>query len=82
MLDDATSALDYKTDASLRRNIRTHYQGVTSIIVAQRISSILGADRILVLDEGRVIGYGTHEQLLDACPVYLDIYQSQMGALA
>lgn len=82
VLDDATSALDYKTDASLRRNIRTHYQGVTSIIVAQRISSILGADRILVLDEGRVIGYGTHEQLLDACPVYLDIYQSQMGALA
>lgn len=82
ILDDATSALDYKTDAALRRNIRDHYAGTTSIIVAQRVSSILGADQILVLEEGRVIGCGDHQTLLETCPVYLEIYRSQMGALA
>lgn len=82
ILDDATSALDYQTDARLRRAIREGYAGVTSIIVAQRISSVMSATKILVLDEGRVIGCGTHEELLESCPAYLDIYQSQMGALA
>lgn len=82
VLDDATSALDYKTDAALRRNIREHYAGTTSIVVAQRISSILSADLILVLEEGRIIGCGDHETLLETCPVYLEIYRSQMGALA
>jgi len=82
VLDDATSALDYKTDAALRRSIREKYAGTTSIIVAQRISSILSADRILVLEEGRAIGWGDHETLLKTCPVYLEIYRSQMGALA
>ncbi len=82
VLDDATSALDYKTDAALRRSIREKYAGTTSIIVAQRISSILSADKILVLEEGRAIGWGDHETLLKTCPVYLEIYRSQMGALA
>ena len=82
ILDDATSALDYRTDAAVRRNIREGYGQVTSVIVAQRISSILSADLILVLEEGRVIGQGTHQELLKTCPVYLDIYQSQMGELA
>lgn len=82
ILDDATSALDYKTDAGVRGNIREHCAGVTSVIVAQRVSSILQADQILVLEEGRVIGWGKHEQLLADCPAYLDIYQSQMGELA
>ena len=82
VLDDATSALDYKTDAALRRSIREKYAGTTSIIVAQRISSILSADKILVLEEGRVIGWGDHDTLLKTCPVYLEIYRSQMGALA
>lgn len=66
----------------MRRNIREGYGQVTSVIVAQRISSILSADLILVLEEGRVIGQGTHQELLKTCPVYLDIYQSQMGELA
>ena len=82
ILDDATSALDYRTDAAVRRNIREGCGQVTSVIVAQRISSILSADLILVLEEGRVIGQGTHQELLKTCPVYLDIYQSQMGELA
>jgi len=81
VLDDATSALDYRTDASLRKNIQAGYDDVTSIIVAQRISSILSADKILVLEDGGIIGCGTHEELLKSCPVYLDIYQSQMGDL-
>ena len=82
ILDDATSALDYRTDAAVRRNIREGYGQITSVIVAQRISSILSADLILVLEEGRIIGQGTHRELLETCPVYRDIYQSQMGELA
>ena len=82
ILDDATSALDYRTDANLRKNLREHYEGVTTVVVAQRISSILQADRILVMDEGRVIGDGTHEELLECCAVYRDIYQAQMGELS
>lgn len=81
ILDDATSALDYRTDANLRKHIRAGYGDVTSIIVAQRISSILSSDLILVLEEGRIIGSGKHEQLLATCPVYQDIYHSQMGEL-
>ena len=82
VLDDAASALDYRTDASLRRNLREHYDGTTTIIVAQRISSLLHSDLILVLDEGKVIGSGTHEELLNTCDVYQDVYRSQMGELA
>ena len=82
VLDDAASALDYQTDAALRRNLRENYEGVTSIIIAQRISSLLHADMILVLDEGKVIGCGKHEDLLNTCSVYRDIYESQMGDLA
>lgn len=81
ILDDATSALDYQTDAQLRQALRQNYGGVTTIIVAQRISSIMGADKILVLEEGRMIGCGTHQELLAHCPIYLDIFQTQMGAL-
>lgn len=79
ILDDSSSALDYKTDARLRSAIRSRLQGTTSIIIAQRISSILHADHILVLEDGRAIGYGTHEELLDTCPVYREISESQMG---
>lgn len=79
ILDDSSSALDYKTDAALRKAIRMHHKDATTIIVAQRISSIMSLDHIMVLDEGRVIGYGTHEELLATCPMYQDIYMTQMG---
>ncbi len=79
ILDDASSALDYKTDAALRRDLRMHFAGTTTVVVAQRVSSVMHADLILVLDEGRVIGKGNHEQLLENCPVYREIRDSQMG---
>ena len=82
ILDDAASALEYRTDAKLRQALRERYEGVTAVIVAQRVSSVMGADKVLVLDEGRVIGCGTHRELLERCGVYRDIYQSQMGDLA
>lgn len=79
ILDDSSSALDYKTDSQLRQALREGYAGVTTIVIAQRISSILHADHILVLDEGRAIGYGTHEQLMESCELYREISESQMG---
>ena len=82
ILDDSSSALDYKTDAALRRALREEYQGVTNILIAQRVSSILHADHILVLEEGKELGYGTHQELLRSCPVYQEIAQSQMGVSA
>ena len=79
-MDDSSSALDYRTDAALRKALREEYQGVTTLIIAQRVSSILHADHILVLDEGRELGYGTHEELLRSCQVYQEIAHSQMGS--
>ena len=80
ILDDASSALDYHTDAALRRALHEGYEQTSSIIVAQRISSIMGVDHILVLEEGRAIGYGGHEDLMRSCPTYRQIAQTQMGA--
>ena len=79
ILDDSSSALDYKTDAALRSAIRENYNEATTIIIAQRISSILSLDHIMVLEEGHVIGYGTHEELLQNCEMYQEIYKTQMG---
>ena len=79
ILDDSSSALDYRTDAAMRRAIHEHYGGTTLIMVAQRISSIMGMTRILVMDDGKCIGYGTHQELLETCPVYRETYQIQMG---
>ena len=81
VLDDCSSALDYKTDKALRSALRQNFRDTTTIIVAQRISSILHADHILVLDSGRVIGAGTHETLLETCPDYREIYDVQMGEI-
>ena len=78
VLDDASSALDYKTDAALRRAIREELH-TTTVIVAQRVSSVRHADHILVLDHGKVIGAGRHEELLVTCPAYKEISDSQMG---
>ena len=79
VLDDSSSALDYKTDASMRQAIRESLSDTTSIIIAQRVSSIMQADHILVLENGREIGCGTHEELLKNCPVYQEIAATQLG---
>lgn len=79
ILDDSSSALDYKTDATLRQEIAAHYKGTTSVIIAQRVSSIRHADHILVLEDGGMLGYGTHEELMRTCPVYQEISRIQMG---
>ena len=79
ILDDSSSALDYKTDATLRGALSEQMADSTVITVAQRISSVKNCDMILVLDEGRVIGYGKHEQLLESCAPYREISESQMG---
>ena len=78
ILDDSSSALDYKTDSLLRQNIQKYYS-CSTIIVAQRISSIKHCDNIIVLDEGKIVGNGTHEQLMNSSSIYNEIYQSQMG---
>ncbi len=77
ILDDSASALDYATEAKLRRALRTLGHEPTTFIVSQRASSILHADRILVLDDGAVVGMGTHNELLQSCEVYREIYHSQ-----
>ena len=80
MFDDSFSALDLKTDAALRKALGEQEQNSTMIIVAQRISTILHADQILVLDEGRIVGKGTHAELLRSCEVYQQIAKSQLSA--
>lgn len=79
LFDDSFSALDYQTDRSLRAALRAHTNGATVLIVAQRIGTIIDADRIIVLDEGRVVGSGTHRQLLEECAVYREIALSQLS---
>ena len=79
VLDDSSSALDYATDAALRRALRENYRNTTTVLVAQRISSLRHADLILVLDDGAVIGMGDHEQLMQTCEEYRIIAQTQMG---
>ena len=79
IFDDSFSALDYKTDVVLRGALKKETKDATTLIVAQRISTILHADRILVLDEGRVVGQGTHKELLKSCDVYRQIAMSQLS---
>lgn len=79
IFDDSFSALDYKTDRSLRAALRERTAEITKIIVAQRISTIKDADQILVLEHGRLVGKGTHAQLLKSCPEYLEIARSQLA---
>ncbi len=82
VLDDSSSALDYATDAAMRRAILQNHADSTLIMVAQRVSSVMGMTRILVMDNGACVGYGTHEELLAACPAYRETYQIQMGEMA
>ena len=79
ILDDSSSALDYKTDANLRQALSTYKKDITIVTVAQRVSSIKNCDLILVLEDGRIIGKGTHEELLEQCEEYREISDSQMG---
>ena len=80
LFDDSFSALDYKTDAALRQELHTRLGGKTVVIVAQRISTILHADKIVVLDDGRIVGQGTHGELMESCEEYREIAMSQLSA--
>ncbi len=80
IFDDSFSALDFKTDAKLRQALAKETQGAAVLIVAQRVTTVLGADRIVVLDEGKVAGIGTHKQLMETCQVYKEIVLSQLSA--
>ena len=80
VFDDSFSALDYKTDAKLRKALGSSLKGTTCMIVAQRIGTIKNADKIVVLDEGKAVGIGTHEELMENCPVYREIALSQLSS--
>lgn len=79
LFDDSFSALDYKTDVKLRKTLKEKMKDTTTIIVAQRIATILHADKIIVMNEGRVVGEGKHKELLSSCPTYLEIAESQLS---
>ena len=78
VFDDSFSAVDFKTDAKLRQALKKYIVNSSIIIVAQRVSSILDADNIIVLNEGKCVGQGTHAELLKSCPIYQDIVKSQL----
>jgi ATP-binding cassette subfamily B protein len=77
VLDDSSSALDYKTDSEMRRAIKEHYKGTTLILIAQRVSSVMNMDKILVMDNGKCIGIGTHQELMETCSAYRETYEMQ-----
>ena len=79
IMDDSASALDYATDAALRKAIREELKNMTLFIVSQRAASVRNADKIVVLDDGVIVGMGTHDTLIDSCEVYREIYESQYG---
>ena len=79
IFDDSFSAVDYKTDAMLRKSIKSNIKGSTTLIVAQRISTVLDADQIIVLESGKIVGIGTHKELLKKCKVYKEIALSQLS---
>lgn len=79
VFDDSFSALDFKTDAKLRAAIKSSEGGKNVLIVAQRVGTIMNADRIIVLDEGRIAGLGTHKELMKTCRVYADNARSQLS---
>ena len=79
ILDDSTSAVDTATDAKIRKAFREELPGVTKLIIAQRISSIQDADRIIVMEDGEINGFGTHDELLENNEIYREVYESQTG---
>ena len=82
ILDDSTSAVDTATDAKIRGALKTALPGATKLIIAQRISSVMDADMILVLDDGHVVGQGTHAQLTESCGIYREVYESQQEGVS
>ena len=79
ILDDSSSALDYRTDAALRGKLAEHYTDTTTVVIAQRVSSVMHCDQILVLEEGKMLGFGTHAELMETCSLYREIAETQMG---
>jgi ATP-binding cassette subfamily B protein len=79
ILDDSTSAVDVATETKIKEALREYAQGLTCLLIAQRITSVMDADKIVVLDQGELVGIGTHESLLKDCRVYQEIFQSQIG---
>ncbi|MBQ7682418.1 MAG: ABC transporter ATP-binding protein, partial [Oscillibacter sp.] len=83
ILDDSTSAVDMATDAKIRAAFRSGFAGTTKLIIAQRVASVMDADRIVVMDNGGIVDMGTHAQLMEQSPIYREVYQSQQeGAIA
>ncbi len=82
ILDDSTSAVDTATDAKIRGALKTALPGATKLIIAQRITSVMDADMILVLDDGRMVGQGTHAQLMESCEIYREVYESQQEGVS
>jgi len=79
ILDDCTSAVDTATESKIKESLKLYVRGLTCLLIAQRITSVMDADKIVVLDEGEIVGIGKHEALLRECAVYREIYQSQVG---
>lgn len=77
-MDDSTSAVDTATDARIRKAFRENLSGITTIIIAQRIGSVRDADKIIVMDDGKINGIGTHEELMRSNEIYREVYESQM----
>ena len=79
MLDDSSSALDFRTDRALRHALRERHGNATTLIVAQRVSAVMASDLILVMDRGRIVGRGTHAELIRTCPMYRELCELQLG---
>ena len=82
ILDDSTSAVDTATDAKIRAALKEALPGATKLIIAQRVTSVMDADMILVLDDGHIVGQGTHAQLMESCDIYREVYESQQEGVS